>query len=87
MTPVATSTLTAKGQVTIPRQVRQLLKLQQGDAVAFALTRSGVLLTRCRMVPESPFTEREWQALGKLSRVRGKRFRSAKGALRHLASL
>lgn len=84
---VATATMTAKGQVTIPRQVRQLLKLKRGDAVAFALTRGGVLLTRCRMVPESPFTDREWRALGKLSKARGKCFRTARGTLNHLVSL
>lgn len=30
-----TAKLTSKGQITIPKQVRDLLKLEQGDSVVF----------------------------------------------------
>ena len=30
-----TSKLTSKGQITIPKQIRDLLKLEQGDSVVF----------------------------------------------------
>ena len=36
------STITSKGQVTIPREVRQSLGLKTGDKVAFTLEDGGV---------------------------------------------
>jgi AbrB family looped-hinge helix DNA binding protein len=39
---VLVSKITGKGQVTIPRQVREKLMAKAGDFVAFDLTRDGV---------------------------------------------
>lgn len=39
-------TVTSKGQVTIPKQVRQLLGIQAGSLVAFELTESGEVVLR-----------------------------------------
>lgn len=36
-----TTTLTSKGQVTIPKQIRDALNLEPGSAVAFAVNRDG----------------------------------------------
>ncbi len=35
------STLTSKGQITLPREVREALRLQTGDAVDFVLGADG----------------------------------------------
>ena len=40
------STMTAKGQVTIPVEIRRLLKMNQHDKIAFILEGDQVRLTR-----------------------------------------
>ena len=41
---MATATLTSKGQVTIPKTVRDALQLREGDKVDFMLTENGEAL-------------------------------------------
>lgn len=41
---MAEATLTSKGQVTIPKSVRETLGLKEGDRVDFVETEQGVLL-------------------------------------------
>jgi AbrB family looped-hinge helix DNA binding protein len=41
-----TTTLTSKGQVTIPKKVREALHLQPGSAVEFAVNASGEVVLR-----------------------------------------
>ena len=41
---MATATLTSKGQVTIPKTVREALQLREGDKVDFMLTENGEAL-------------------------------------------
>lgn len=41
-----TSTLTSKGQATIPKQIREVLRLQPGDRVEFILEGDRVVLRR-----------------------------------------
>ena len=40
------STLTSKGQTTIPREVRDHLKLQSGDQIDFVIQTDGSVLVR-----------------------------------------
>lgn len=47
-------TLTSKGQITIPKQVRDLLHLKNGDRVEFILDEAG----DCRMVPVTASVKR-----------------------------
>jgi AbrB family looped-hinge helix DNA binding protein len=44
-----TSTLTSKGQITLPKEIRKALELEQGDRVAFRLREDGVV----ELVPET----------------------------------
>jgi AbrB family looped-hinge helix DNA binding protein len=44
-----TSTLTSKGQITLPKEIREALELEQGDRVAFRLREDGVV----ELVPET----------------------------------
>lgn len=41
-----TATLTSKGQVTIPREIRERLGLHQGDRIEFIVARDGTLELR-----------------------------------------
>ena len=50
---MARAKLTAKGQITIPRDVRERLGLRPGDEVEFVEDRQGVRLQK--RVPVSPF--------------------------------
>jgi len=50
-----TSTLTSKGQVTIPANVRRQLGLHPGDLVAFILDRDEVRLVRKESRIEATF--------------------------------
>jgi AbrB family looped-hinge helix DNA binding protein len=50
---VARAKLTAKGQITIPRDVRERLGLMPGDAIEFVEDRQGVRLQK--RIPVSSF--------------------------------
>ncbi len=41
-----TATVTSKGQITIPKRIRQALRLSVGDRVEFVIARSGEVLVR-----------------------------------------
>lgn len=48
--PAQTSVVRAKGQVTIPRKIRNKLNLKQGDRVVFIETGKGVVIQSARVV-------------------------------------
>lgn len=43
-----TATVTSKGQVTIPQQIRQRLGLKQGDRVEFIIENGGAVIRPAR---------------------------------------
>ena len=43
-----TTTITAKGQVTIPKEIRQALKLKAGDRVSFVIEEDRAILVPSR---------------------------------------
>jgi len=45
-----TTLVQAKGQVTIPREIRKKLNLKQGDRVVFIETKSGVVIQPAEVV-------------------------------------
>ena len=81
-----TATVSSKGQVTLPKPVRELLHVQLGDYIRFQPVSGGVLLTRVALEPEE-FSEAEWKALDRLANQKGKRFKSAKEFLQDLERL
>ncbi len=60
-----TSTITAKGQVTIPAEVRRHLGLEQGDKLSFVIETSGEVRLK---VPKFPNVASLAGAAGKLDR-------------------
>ncbi len=48
-------TVTTKGQVTIPSEIRRLLEVEPGDKVVFRVTESGVELQPVSMTLEDTF--------------------------------
>ena len=57
-----TSKITSKGQVTIPKKMREHLKLQEGEHIVWAEVRPGVLEVR-RVEPSSPYLNALEQSL------------------------
>lgn len=49
-----TGTLTSKGQVTIPKSVRQALGLSEGDQIAFRVDETGVTVRRADNQADDP---------------------------------
>jgi AbrB family looped-hinge helix DNA binding protein len=45
---MAESTLTSKGQVTVPREIRDRLGLESGDKLAFTLLSDGTVVMRAK---------------------------------------
>ena len=62
---MTTATLTTKGQITIPKDIRQRLLLQTGDKVDFTLTKSGEVLLQ-------PVTRRVDEVFGRLGKRKQK---------------
>lgn len=87
MTIIETARVTSKGQVTIPGRIREILHVSTGACVAFGVSREGVILLPCKLTAESPYTPAEWAKIEKLASARGKIYKSAKEAKRHIASL
>lgn len=88
MTVIGYSKITSKGQITLPRNIRWLLKVDKGQSVAFGLSRNGVIVSRCKMdIEKSPFSKKEWQKVEKLASAKGKVYHNPDEAKRHIASL
>ncbi|MCU0652091.1 MAG: AbrB/MazE/SpoVT family DNA-binding domain-containing protein [Candidatus Omnitrophica bacterium] len=88
MTVIGMSKITSKGQVTLPAAVRRMLKLDQGQSIAFCLNKSGIIISRCKInVEPTAFSKDEWAKIDKLASAKGELFASAEGAKRHLKAL
>lgn len=64
---VITAKITSKGQVTIPKKVRERLGVQPGEAIGFE-EKEGVMVVS-KAVRKSPFDK--W--MGRLGRLKGRR--------------
>jgi len=49
-----TATLTSKGQITLPKSIRQILEVDTGAKVAFDLREGQVIVTRADVEHEDP---------------------------------
>jgi AbrB family looped-hinge helix DNA binding protein len=87
MTVIDTAKITSKGQVTIPNRIRKLLHVDTGTILAFGLSRGGVVLLPCKVTTSSPYTASEWAKIEKLASSRGKAYKSAKRAKKHIEAL
>lgn len=56
---MATATLTSKGQITIPKNIRESLQLDTGDQIDFVLTDKGEAILK-------PVTKKVDEVFGKL---------------------
>ena len=91
MTRLVSAPLTSKAQLTLPKPVRQLLKVgAKGDRIGFLIDEKShrITITKVDLVPaEEPYTEEEIRKLLKLSKEPGgKTFRSMDELLKDLKS-
>ncbi len=58
------SVLRAKGQLTLPGDVREALHVQEGDDIEFVVTEGGVLIRGLKAIPaeQAWFWTDEWQS-------------------------
>jgi AbrB family looped-hinge helix DNA binding protein len=66
------SRLRARGQVTLPGEVRELLKLKEGDDLVFRTTEEGqVIVERARIIPpgQAWFWTERWQQMEREAQV------------------
>ena len=82
-----TAKVTSKGQVTIPSTIREILKLETGSTVIFKITENGVLLSPCKIIEEPAYTAKEWRKIEKIVAEKGKAYKTARSAKKHLDSL
>ena len=64
--PTQTTLVQAKGQVTIPAEIREKLNLKKGDRVVFIETQSGVVIQPAEIVVNAAF-----DAIGKDLKKKG----------------
>lgn len=87
MTIIETAKVTSKGQITIPNRIREILHVSTGTSVAFGLSKEGVILLPCKVTVEFPYTQSEWTKIEKLASAKGKVYKSAKKAKKHIEAL
>lgn len=73
------STVSSKGQITIPRNLRDALKLETGQVVLMEPARGGLLLKKAEIKTEGDdFSDGEWEILREMSSKKGKRYSTGK---------
>lgn len=82
-----TATITSKGQLTVPAPIREIFNLKKGSTVIFKVTDKGVLFMPCEISAKEHYTQEEWGKIERLVAERGKTYRSARSARRHLKAL
>lgn len=87
MTIIETAKITSKGQITIPNRVRKFLHLEEGASLAFGVSKQGIVLLPCKVTIESPYTPEEWAKIEKLAAAKGKLYKRAKRAKKHIEAL
>jgi len=87
MTIIETAKITSKGQVTIPNRIRKILHLEEGATVVFGLGKEGIVLSPCKVIIDSPYTSGEWKKIEMIVAEKGKVYKSAKKAKKHIESL
>lgn len=84
---IETATMTSKGQLTVPAAIREIFNLKKGTTVVFRVTEKGVLFIPCEIKEKQGYTREEWGKIERLVADRGKTYKTANGARKHLESL
>jgi len=82
------ATLSPKGQLTLPKEIRKELRLEKGGTVLVEKSGTGVLLRSVEIYPRGDdFDEDEWDALRRVAREKkGRPQKNMKSFLKSLRS-
>ncbi len=80
------ATMTSKGQVTVPAPIRDIFNLKKGSTVIFKVTAKGIFFMPCEIKEKDAYSQEEWGKIERLVAERGKSYKTAAGARRHLKS-
>lgn len=78
--------LNVKGQITIPNALRKSC-LDGSKYVGFKVTPYGILLVPLEVKEKDPYTAQEWKKIEELALCKGKTYKSAKDAKKHIDAL
>jgi AbrB family looped-hinge helix DNA binding protein len=81
------ATMTSKGQVTVPAPIRDIFSLKKGSTVIFKVTDKGIFFMPCEIKVKDAYSQEEWGKIDRLVAERGKSYKTATGARKHLKSL
>jgi len=81
------ATMTSKGQVTVPAPIRDIFNLKKGSPVIFKITSNGIFFMPCEITERETYTQEEWGKIERMVAERGKVYRTAKGARKHIKGL
>ena len=84
---VEMATMTSKGQVTVPAPIREIFGLKKGSTVIFKVTAKGVFFMPCEIKEKESYTQEEWTKIERLVAERGRTYKTARSARKHLKSL
>jgi len=79
--------ISSRGQITIPQDVREIMHIRRGSVVGFEPTRRGILMVAMKVQPQNYYTEEEWLKIEKLSKAKGRTYKTAEKAKKHIADL
>ena len=83
----ALTTVSSRGQVTIPRKIRARLHIGKGSIISFEPVEKGVLIIPMKVEPQDPYTEKEWKQIEKLSETKGTTFDTPEDAKEFISKL
>lgn len=80
------STLSSKGQLTLPKILREQLHLQPGAILLLEPMQGGVILKKAEVKTkdDDDYSDNEWEVLRKLASKKGKRYSNSKKFLHSL---
>ena len=87
MVIIEVARMTSMGQVTVPAPIRDILNLKKGSSVIFKLTEKGVSFMPCEVKAREIYTQEEWGKIERLVAERGSKYKTSRGAKKHLKSL
>lgn len=79
------ATLSSKGQLTLPKCLRKVLKVERGSTLLLRSVSEGVLLRRAEVRPVTgELSEKEWDQLRRLAKAKGRSYKSGRRFLKSL---
>ena len=77
--------LSSKGQLTLPKPLRKVLKMQEGQRLLLEESRGGILVKKVDIHKvDDGLEQAEWEELQRLASRKGKVYKSGKAFLRSL---